>query len=170
MASFLTAEQRQLAEEIAALLTARGETVTVAESTAGGLISAALLWVPGASRYFAGGAVVYTLDSRVALAGVTPESVANYQGTTPEMLLEMAASLRQRLAATWCIAESGLAGPGPGRTGRPPGRAVLGVSGPVSRSDVIETGIDDREENMVRFTTAALVLMRDALQQASTQT
>jgi nicotinamide-nucleotide amidase len=169
MASFLTGEQKQLAEQIAALLTDHGETVTVAESTAGGLISAALLWVPGASRYFAGGAVVYTLDSRVALAGVTPESVANYQGTTPEMLLEMAASLRQRLAATWCIAESGLAGPGPGRTGRPPGRAVIGVSGPVSRSDVIETGIDDREENMVRFTTGALMLLRDALREAPTQ-
>jgi nicotinamide-nucleotide amidase len=106
----------------------------------------------------------------VALAGIAPESVANYQGTTPEMLLEMAASLRQRLAATWCIAESGLAGPGPGRTGRPPGRAVLAVSGPVSRSDVIETGIDNREENMVRFTTGALVLLRDALQEAPRQT
>jgi nicotinamide-nucleotide amidase len=166
MASFLTAEQKRLAEQIAE----RGETVAVAESSAGGLISAALLCVPGASRYFAGGAVVYTLDSRVALAGVTPESVANYQGTTPEMLLAMAASLSRRLAATWCIAESGLAGPAPGRTGRPPGHAVVGVSGPITRSEAIETGNADREENMLRFTTGALEVLRDALREAATLT
>ena len=47
-----------LAGEIAALLKARGETIAVAESSAGGLISAALLSVPGASAYFLGGAVV----------------------------------------------------------------------------------------------------------------
>ena len=165
--SFLDADQQALASEIGTLLTERGQTVAVAEATTGGLVSAALLWVPGASRYFAGGGVVYTLKSRIALAGVTPEQYANYRGTTPEMLADLAESMRVRLEATWAIGESGLAGPGPGRSGAPAGRTTLAVAGPVSRTSVIETGIDDRGENMSRFLTAALTFLRDAIIEAS---
>lgn len=168
MSSFLNPEQEALAQEIASLLTERGETVAVSEGTAGGLISAALLRVAGASRYYAGGGVLYTMHSRIALAGVAPESLANYQGTTPEMLASMAELFRQRLEATWCIAETGLAGPTGGRTGRPPGRTTLAVAGPLTRSEVIETGSADREANMVEFTTRALRLLRDVLKEAGT--
>src|SRR5688500_18506997 len=111
MSSFLNAEQQTLAAEIASLLSARGETVAVAETTTGGLISAALLSIPGASRYFAGGGVVYNRAARIALAGVPAEQYANYQGTTPELLTSLAEAMRERLEATWAIAESGLAGP-----------------------------------------------------------
>ena len=100
MGMFLNDEQEKLAHGIAAQLIARDETVAVAEGTAGGLISAALLSVAGASRYYAGGGVVYTLGSRTALAGVPPEQYANYQGTTPEMLTSLAESMRERLGAT----------------------------------------------------------------------
>jgi nicotinamide-nucleotide amidase len=164
--TFLNPEQRALAEEIAGLLTARGETIAVAESTTGGLISAALLWVAGASKYYAGGSVVYTLASRTALAGAPAELFENYQGTTPAMIEVIAESMRQRLGATWCIAESGLAGPTPGRSGAPPGRTTIGLAGPVQRVEVIETGISDREANMVEFTTHALRLLRDILREA----
>ena len=102
--SFLTDEQKDLANEIAALLTERGETVCVAESTTGGLVSAALLWVAGASKYYAGGSVLYTLGSRTALAGVPASMFENYRGTTPEMITAIADAMRQRLGATWCIA------------------------------------------------------------------
>ena len=165
---FLTDEQRQLASEIAEKLTARGETVAVAEATAGGLVSAALLSVAGASKYSAGGGVVYTLNSRTALAGVAAEQYANYRGTTPEMLADLAESMRQRLGATWCIAESGLAGPTGGRFGASPGKVTLGVAGPISRTEVVETGISEREANMVEFTTRALRYLNDALTAAST--
>jgi len=164
--AFLNEEQQTLAQEIATRLTQRNETVAVAEGTAGGLISAALLWVPGASRYFAGGAVLYTLNSRVALAGAPSELFANYSGTTEQMLLSVAESLRQRLGATWCIAESGIAGPTGGRSGRPPGTTTIGVTGPVSRAEMIQTGLDDRGANMVEFTSRALHLLRDALSEA----
>lgn len=166
MATFLNQDQETLAEEIASMLTERQETVAVAESTTGGLISAALLWVPGASRYFAGGGVVYTLNSRTVLAGVPAERYNDYRGTTPEMLAEVAESMRQRLGATWCIAESGLAGPTPGRTGTPPGLTRLSVAGPVERNEILETGRDNREANMVEFATASLRLLRDTLRQA----
>jgi len=167
MPSFLTDEQKSLANEIGALLTARGETVAVGEGTTGGLIAAALLWVPGASRYFAGGAVLYTLNSRVQLAGAPAELFENYRGTTPEMITAVAESLRARLGATWCIAESGLAGPTGGRSGAPPGRSTLGVAGPLSRTQVIETGLADREANMIEFTTNALRFFRDAVAEAA---
>jgi PncC family amidohydrolase len=164
--TFLNADQKQLAEEIAAILTQRTQTVAVAESTSGGLVSAALLWVPGASRYYAGGGVLYTLNSRTQLAGVPAESLANYQGTTQAMILELAESMRARLGATWCIAEAGLAGPTPGRSGAPPGRTNLGIAGPISRAATIETGSNDREWNMGEFTTLALRYLRDALHEA----
>jgi nicotinamide-nucleotide amidase len=166
MASFLNDEQQSLAREVAALLTERGETVSVAESAAGGLISAALLWVPGASRYYAGGGVVYTLESRTVLAGVAKIDPATYTGTTEEMIAATAESMRQRLGSTWCIAESGLAGPTPGRSGAPPGRVVLGIAGPVSRNETVQTGLSDREANMIEFTTHGLRLLRDAVVEA----
>jgi PncC family amidohydrolase len=164
--AFLNDEQQRLASEIATQLTERGETVAVAEATAGGLISAALLSVAGASRYYAGGGVVYTLGSRTALAGVPAEEYANYRGTTPEMIASLAESLRERLGATWCIAESGLAGPTGGRSGAPAGRTTIGVAGPVARTEVIETGLSDREANMVEFTTRSLAFLSDAINEA----
>jgi PncC family amidohydrolase len=166
MAGFLDGEQKALAGEIAGLLTARGETVAVAESTTGGLVSAALLWVAGASRYYAGGAVVYTLKSRIALAGAPAEQYANYRGTTEEMLVTLAKSIRERLGATWALAESGLAGPTGGRGGAPPGRTTIAVVGPIQRTKVLETGSDGREANMSAFTTESLRVLRDALRDA----
>lgn len=164
--AFLTEEQQSLAREIAEALVARGETIAVAEATAGGLISAALLWVPGASRYYAGGGVTYTLNSRIQLAGVPPATLENYRGTTPEMISTLAESMRQRLGADWCIAESGLAGPTGGRSGAAPGRVTIGVAGPVNRTEVVETGSDDREANMIAFATLALRFLRDAIREA----
>ncbi len=164
--AFLNDEQQALANEIATLLTDRGQTVAVAEATSGGIVSAALLWVPGASRYYAGGGVTYTLNSRIQLAGVPAETLENYRGTTPEMIATLAESMRQRLDADWCIAESGLAGPTGGRSGAAPGRVTVGVAGPVNRTEVFETGSDDRGENMETFATLALRYLRDAILEA----
>jgi len=161
--SFLDTEQQALAADIAERVIARGETIAVAESTTGGLISAALLSVAGASRYFAGGGVVYTLKSRTALAGADPAQYENYRGTTQEMLQSLAESMRDRLGATWCVAESGLAGPTGGRAGAAAGRTTMSVVGPLMRSEKLETGSDDRVANMAAFATASLRLLRDAI-------
>ena len=160
---FLSGEQKSLAFEIGARLTEHAQTVAVAESTAGGLISAALLFVNGASRYYAGGGVVYTLASRTALAGVPSQEYVNYRGTTPEMLASLAESMRQRLAATWCIAESGLAGPTGGRFGAAPGKVTVSVAGPVSRTEIMYTGISDRESNMVELATRGLRFLNETI-------
>jgi PncC family amidohydrolase len=166
MPGFLTQDQAALAAEIGSLLTDRGETIAVAESTTGGLISAALLSVAGASRYFAGGGVVYTLRSRTELAGVPAEQYANYRGTTEEMLAALADSIRARLGATWGIAESGLAGPTGGRTALA-GSTLIAVRGAVNRAERYETGHGERERNMVEFTTRSLQVLRDAVREAS---
>jgi nicotinamide-nucleotide amidase len=163
---FLNEEQQKLAEAIGAQLVDRGEKVAVSESTTGGLVSAALLSIGGASKFYAGGAVVYTLASRTALVGVPAERYENYNGTTPEMLAELAETMRVRLDATWCIAESGLAGPTPGRSGAPAGKTTLSVAGPVVRTEVMNTGIADREQNMVEFTTLALRYLSQAIKDA----
>ena len=163
---FLNAAQASLAHEIAALLTARDETVAVAEGAAGGLISAVLLSVPGASRYYAGGVVAYTLNSRIVLSGVPAEEYTDYQGTTQEMVASLAEHTRQRLGATWAIAESGIAGPTGGRGGAPPGRVTVAVAGPVHRASLVETGLSDRESNMAEFATYSLGYLRDALRDA----
>jgi len=166
VATFLTPDQESLAAEIASLLIERSETVAVAEATTGGLVSAALLSIAGASRYYAGGGVVYTLNSRIALVGVSPEDYANYRGTTPELVLSLAEAMRDRLGATWVVAESGLAGPTGGRSGAPAGRTTVGVAGPVTRTEVFETGIANRVDNMVEFTSITLRYLRDAIREA----
>ena len=162
--TFLTDEQYALAEAIAATLTRREETIAVSDGTTGGLISAALLAVPGASAYYRGGGVLYTLRSRIALAGMPAEAYENYQGTTPEMLADLAEALRVRLDATWAIAESGLAGPTGGRSGAAPGRTTVAVAGPRPHTSVHQTGSDDRAANMSAFTTNALRVLRDTLE------
>lgn len=152
------------AERVGALLKARGETVAVAESSAGGLIAAALLAVPGASAYFAGGAVIYTRKAMLQLMNVAPERV---QGETPSSeayALLKAQMMRQHLAATWGLSETGVAGPTGNKYGYAPGHACLAVSGPLERAATLETGSSERVENMYAFAIAALELFTGVLQ------
>ena len=147
----------------AASLVRAAATVAVAESSTGGLISAALLAVPGASTYYRGGSVVYTLEARRELLGIRRADVEGLQPLTEEMTARFAARARGQLDATWAIAELGVAGPTPARYGHEPGLSVLAVDGPHPMTRVIQTGSDDREANMWRFTEAALALLVEAL-------
>lgn len=149
----------------AQLLRDRGETVAVAESSAGGLISASLLAVPGASAYFLGGSVVYTLASRRELLRMTRADVEGLAPLTEAMALAFAEKARAQLGATWGLAELGIAGP----TGTPYGAAgscVVGIAGPSPASMLIETGLADRERNMWVFAHGALELLTKTLEQA----
>ena len=153
----------EIAAEIAKHLRARNETVAVAESSAGGLIAAALLAVPGASAYFQGGAVAYTGAAKDCLVGVTAEDTARARAATEEHALVMARRVRDRFGATWGIGETGAAGPSGNRYGDPPGHACVAVAGPVERAATVATGADDRVGNMTAFALAALRLFRDNL-------
>src|ERR1700723_4788543 len=96
-----------IAEKIAAKLIERHETVAVAESSAGGLISAALLAVPGASAYFLGGGVIYTGKARMALLGLRREDVAGLRSSSEPYALLLARTVRETHGATWGLSETG---------------------------------------------------------------
>ncbi|MDZ7825839.1 MAG: CinA family protein [Gammaproteobacteria bacterium] len=155
--------RRELAEAIGARLTQRGERLAVNETAAGGLISAALLAVPGASAWFRGSAVTYDRDSRRQLLGLDAQAVRGLAPMSPEMATVFADRTRERLETDWAVAELGIAGPTGSPYGGPAGVAVLAVSGPVVRSGRLETGHADREANMQAFADAALELLFDAL-------
>ena len=151
-----------MAADLGALLKERGATVAVAESSAGGLVSAALLSVPGASAYFMGGGVIYTRGARGGLLGL-PEEVITMRASTEEYALILARAVRDRLDVTWGLSETGATGPTGNRYGDAAGHACLAVAGPVERSITLETGSNDREANMWRFAAAALKLLEEAV-------
>ncbi len=152
-----------IAEKIADVLKRRRETIAVAESSSGGLISTALLAIPGASAYYLGGAVVYTLQSRRALLDLPDSAFAGLRGLTEELALVLARGARQRFATTWAIAELGAAGPTGSRYGDPPGTSCLGIAGPAERALIIRTGNPDRVANMRAFASKALELLSGCL-------
>ena len=151
------------AERIAALLTARSETISIAESSTAGLVSAALLAVPGASAYFLGGAVVYTRQSRAQLLGVTEAELVGITPSTEPYALLFARKVRSLLATSWSLGETGTAGPTGSRYGHAPGHSCIAVCGRVERSITLETGKADRVENMLLFSAAALDLLEKCL-------
>jgi PncC family amidohydrolase len=156
-------ELMPLARAVAARLVERKETVAVGESSAGGLISAALLAVPGASAYFLGGAVVYTQAARRTLLQIPDEAMKGIRSSSEPWALLQARTLRERLATTWGLAETGASGPTGNRYGDAAGHTCLAVAGPVERAITLETGHGDREKNMVAFARAALELLEASL-------
>src|ERR1700745_3244361 len=106
-----------IAENIAVKLKARKQTIAVAESSTGGLISASLLAVPGASAYFLGGAVVYTRDARKLLADIPDEAMKGIRSASEPYALLLAGRIRERFATDWGLSETGAAGPTSNRSG-----------------------------------------------------
>jgi PncC family amidohydrolase len=155
-----------LAATVAALLEARRETVAVAESSAGGLISAALLAVPGASAYFLGGGVIYTQAARRGLLGIADGAMAGMRASTEAYARLEARRIREVLGATWGLGETGATGPAGNRYGDAPGHACLAVAGPVERAVTLETARADRVANMWAFTREALALLEACVRAA----
>ena len=148
---------------LAALLVARKHTVAVAESASGGLISAALLAVPGASAFYLGGSVVYTPRARHRLLGLRREDVRGLKSATEPYVLLGAETVRHQFSATWGIAESGAAGPTGNPYGDAAGHSVCAIAGPATAARTLETGRSDRFENMIAFAAAALALLSEAV-------
>ena len=151
------------AEGVAALLKDRKETVAVAESAAGGLITASLLAVPGASAYCLGGMVIYTRQAWEALRGFEEGLLEGFRSATRENALIRARLVRDRFGASWGIGETGATGPTGNRYGDPAGHAWLAVSGRSERAIKLSTGSTDRLANMHAFAAAALQLLEEGL-------
>ena len=147
-----------LAEQVAVLLKQRRETISVAESSTGGLVSAALLAVPGASAYFLGGAVVYTRRARELLMNL-PRDAGMRSASEPYALL-LARTASQRFCASWGLAETGAAGPSGNPYGDSAGHSCIAVAGVAEEAITVETGNADRLANMHAFAAAALELLQ----------
>ncbi len=148
------------------LLKHRRETVAVAESSTGGLISASLLSIPGASAYYAGGTVVYTRASRKIFLDLPVEELKKLKPMTEEMAMVFAESIRRTLDSTWGISELGAAGPTGTPYGYDAGTSVIAVSGPNPLSETVVTGDSDRGRNMLAFSEAAIALLQRAIEEA----
>src|SRR5205814_1824825 len=152
-----------LAAALGVLLKERKQTLAVAESSAGGLISATLLAVPGASAYFVGGGVIYTQAARRGLLRVGDDAVKGIRSSSEPYAQLKAKAVRELMGATWGLAETGASGPTGNRYGDAAGHTCLAVVGPLERATTLETGHGDRALNMRVFTRAALELLAGAL-------
>ena len=154
-----------MAASVGALLKQNQQTIAVAESSAGGLISASLLAVPGASAYYIGGAVVYTHAARKGLLMIPDTAMADMRASTEPYALLKARAVRQSLGTTWGLSETGASGPTGNRYGDAAGHACIAIAGPVERVITLETGDLDRETNMWSFTKAALELLESCVRE-----
>ena len=152
-----------LGSVVGTLLKERKQTLGIAESSAGGLINAALVAVPGASAYYLGGAIVYTLAGRSALLGLTAQDMVGIRSASEPFAKLLARRVRDNLGATWGLSETGASGPAGNRYGDAPGHACIAVSGPVEAVITVETGSADREANMWAFARRAVELLEACL-------
>jgi nicotinamide-nucleotide amidase len=148
-----------IAEKIAARLTERRQTIAVAESSTGGLISAALLAVPGASAYFLGSAVVYTRDARRLLMDIPDEAMKGIRSASEPYAKLLASQIRQRFSSHWGLSETGATGPAGNRYGDAAGHSCMAVAGMAQSVTTLETGSTDRLANMHVFAATALNLL-----------
>ena len=152
-----------MAASVGALLKETQQTLAVTESSCGGLISASLVAVPGASAYYRGGAVVYTRVAQKGLLGVPDEAMADIRASSEPYALLNSRTVRESLGTTWALSETGASGPTGNRYGDNAGHACIAVAGPVERAITVETGDADREANMWVFTRAALDLLEQCI-------
>ena len=156
----------RLADRAATLLKESNQTIGIAESSSGGLISAHLLAIPGASRYFIGGSVIYTRVAQKGLLKVTDGQMDGLRASTEEYASLNAKTIKETLETTWGLSETGATGPSGNRYGDSAGHSCVGVSGPVSRAMPIETGVGEREQNMLSFTKEALGFLINCLEES----
>lgn len=152
-----------MATAVAELLREREETVAVVETTAGGLVSAALLAVSGASAFYRGGAVTYTGIARDVLLEIDLAAHPGVRSSSEPYARLIAAAIRERLGATWGIGETGAAGPTGNPYGDAAGHTCIALAGPIEHSETLETGLSDREENMWLFAKKTLEVFERSL-------
>lgn len=153
-----------VAERIAARLVERGESVAVSESSSGGLVSAALLAVPRASVWYQGASVTYTPNVARGLLGLQRGDLPEGMRSSTEPYAKfMAGVIRTKLRGTWGLCETGAAGPEGNPYGDAAGHTCVGIVGPVEASFTLETGLNDRAENMMLFAKYALERFEEVL-------
>jgi PncC family amidohydrolase len=149
--------------QIGQLLRTRGMKLAVAESCTGGLVADRLTDVPGSSDYFLGGIVAYAYEAKVALLGVSWDTLKVHGAVSRETVLEMARGARQALNADVAVSVSGIAGPGGGLPNKPVGTTWIGISTPGAETARLLNLGGDRRRNKIEATDAALGALLDFL-------
>ncbi|HIM48129.1 MAG TPA: CinA family protein [Dehalococcoidia bacterium] len=155
-----------MAASLGALLKETEQTLAVTESSCGGLLSACLVSIPGASAYYRGGAVVYTRFAQRGLLQVPDSAMTGIRASSEPYALLNARTVRESLDTTWALSETGASGPTGNRYGDSAGHACIAVTGPVERAITVETGDDNREANMWVFAKAAFDLLEQCVRES----
>lgn len=170
--NFPPPEIRTIVLEIAEVLRSRQQTLAISEAACGGLISAYLVSVPGASDFFLGGKLVYSLRQRLKLSGLNDEEIKSYMGPLEAVVLKLARTTKYDLGLTYVLSETGFAGPTTDlhlrlvndQVSVAVGTVYLGVSGPGGDvSCMRETGLEERAKNMEEFARLGLQLLLETL-------
>ena len=157
----------EMSSSLGELLKSTGQTLSVSESAGGGLISATLVAVPGASAYYVGGVVVYTRIAQRGLLQVPDQAMEGIRASSEPYAILNARTVRESLGTTWALSETGASGPTGNRYGDSAGHSCIAVAGPIERAITVETGDSDREANMWKFAAAALELLEECVKEAS---
>ncbi len=128
--SFTDRELAALAARVGEMLSVRSSTLATAESCTGGWIAKAATDVPGSSRWFIGGYVVYSNDAKSGMLDVPPAVIAEHGAVSDAVVTALAAHARRASGADWAVAVSGVAGPGGGTAAKPVGTVWFAWSGP----------------------------------------
>jgi len=167
--SFPPSQLTAVTTRLTTLLKTHSLTVSIVETACGGLISSTLLSTPGASKFYKGGLTLYTLPSRIAFGGWTEDSLKDYKGPTPGVVLGLARYNKPLLGADWVLAESGTAGPTRSVATRngDPGYVALAVVGPDGFEKAVESNLEslDRPGNMLQFAGLALETLADCVEE-----
>jgi nicotinamide-nucleotide amidase len=154
-----------LGEQVGAARRRRPTTLALAATSPRGLISAALLAVPGASAYYLGGGVIYTPRARHRLLDLKREDMVGYKSASEPYATLLAETARTRFRTTWGLGETGATGPTGNPYGDAAGHCCYAIAGPVTEARTLETGSSDRLGNMQAFSVAALTLLLEAMEQ-----
>jgi len=123
-----TTGMRSMEGEVAETLRARALTLSVAESCTGGLIGHLITTVSGSSRYFHGGAVVYSNQAKIELLDVSPECIETHGAVSDQTAREMAEGVRRHFHSDLGLSVTGIAGPDGGTREKPVGTVYLGLA------------------------------------------
>jgi PncC family amidohydrolase len=149
---------------IGALLRQRGWKLAVAESCTGGLLADRITDVPGSSDYFVGGIIAYAYEAKVALLGVSWETLKAHGAVSRETVLEMARGARKALVADVAVSVSGIAGPGGGMPNKRVGTTWIGLSAAANEQAFLHRFHGDRRENKLLAAEAAMQRIIDYLE------
>jgi nicotinamide-nucleotide amidase len=141
----------------------RNATVSVAESCTGGLLAERITSISGSSRYFLGGAVVYSNNLKTEFAGVPADMIERYGAVSREVAAALAEGIRYRCESTFGVGITGVAGPGGGSVEKPVGLVFHAVASD-SGTEVIQRNFPGDRKRIRRFaSTMALDMIRKKL-------